>query len=774
MNYPRIRRAPLLSLATLTSLVLATDARATDPTSCGASKPAVEVWPLWERPTNPTDIQNYNKTVPSSGVWNILGEYQRGGLPGHYVHTGTDFNGTFDPNISAGDWVVVAADGYIWGVHNLNTDECMDEALCKLHIRSFDHRYVYYYAHLNLRKASDGGVEDSAVRTLIERAADYDSPDENADVDPMGMDNNAHAYVQGDSLGTGIDAGKVLTGVAPFFNGFTHLHLAIMDACQKFDALDPLDYMVWPTIFRDETAPEIVDLSLVKDGMEVAASACEVLEAPYFDVVAEMRDTWANNGKPGETRLGVARANYWLANLSSPTDPTPNEWYNFDQTTIKCAGPVKGTGCSVPMTQASFIDEVNLLQFTPGGDPMETIESGGPYMGKDFVDELYGIFGSFTSVSEDYIPPTVAIYHHFLNHQFGLKDPDPGDPGGPIKVSGAGGLESGLYQLSAEAFDQQGNGAVKSRYFIVDNDDGEFSTANLVLRDNDLDDGAIPSTMGGKSHSRSVSIRVGGVAPDKDSNAWNILSPAISLVEGVPTDVHVRVENRGCETVEAYQLKVGTTQGALVSKGWVEIGTVTGHELAPGESEVLTIEDWEPGEDEVGHRCMLAAVDSPQDPSKIPMFDFAELEGPSSKFVPFDNNLTQRNLTVSGSSGAFKLGNPFAVPVTLAVEFDCRDFPIYTSGASLRLRMGTNAAIYNEWDSVERTTMTPLTGAPQMELGIAGCKVHLPPVTLPANTEVDAWLDVTLPGSIHGTWTMDFKAIVNGQQRDGISVEHTQ
>jgi len=243
---------------------------------------------------------------------------------------------------------------------------------------------------------------------------------------------------------------------------------------------------------------------------------------------------------------------------------------------------------------------------------------------------------------------------------------------------------------------------------------------------------------------------------------------------------HVRVENGGCEDVDEFDIKVGSTKPSLISTAWETIDTQQHvtllSPLHPGEATVVEF-DWDPSQS--GHRCMLAAVTTSGDPLKdIPVnmgdidFEDPAIDEPTSVYVPRDNSLAQRNVTVTGT--AFEFGNPFASSIDLGLDFDCNKLPVDVSGATVTLRVESFGSLGTAWASVPHTTTMFNMINDQYSFTLDRCKVHFPAFTVAANTVVDAWVDVTLPGSEIGTWTIDLTARVDGEARDGISVIHTQ
>lgn len=723
--------------------------------------PNIEMWPLWEA-GKPLQFDEPGAQLKS--VWNTLGEFQSG-TP--FAHSGIDINSASTDPLA--NWVYNAADGYIWATHNLNEMQCNDVANCKLYVRSHDHRYIYYYAHLNLLPVFIGGPPTpdftSEVRFKILAAAQRKHPEDDDDPGDDGVDFGTDFSL------TSIDAGVVLTGLAPFVNGFSHLHFAILDQCENFDAVNPLAHM-GPDKWVDQVDPVITELHL-RDEVGSAdvdlggAAVCSGVVPDEFDVIAQMTDPWIKvSVENGDQKLGVYEASYGMVNLRDPAvgPIILQPWYEFDTMPFNCPGFGKAFTCDPDLDMTTLVeDELNILQFTPGGDPPGA-QNGGPFLAANYTDELFGTASPYSSESRDFAFLTVKNYP-ILNHGGGI----------------AGNVEAptidGLYQVSVETFDIAGNGAARSGFFLLGD-----PVPNLVIADNKFDHGGVPSTLGNLKHYNSSSIKVLPVDTDPAVNdpMWQEMQ-AVALVEDQARSVYVLVENNGCDDIDAnsVELIAASAEPALITTGWQPIGAqvTIGAAIPAGDSVVVEL-PWTPGAGETGHRSLIAAVSHVDDPAGLPTnmggdMDLSQVDTASAKFTEFDSNVAQRDLTLSGESHKFKLGNPFGAAVDLSMDFDCNDIPIYEQGATITLHIDDFDEIALGWAAASDTTMVvDMNG--DMSLTFHRCMKSMPVVTLPANTVVDAWLEVDIPVVMVGTWTVDFTARIDGVIRDGISVRHTQ
>jgi len=159
----------------------------------------------------------------------------------------------------------------------------------------------------------------------------------------------------------------------------------------------------------------------------------------------------------------------------------------------------------------------------------------------------------------------------------------------------------------------------------------------LVCRDHSGDTGAVPSNSGGEAWWDSPDIWVRN-APDGVESHQN-------PVVGAENTLYVRVRNTG--NAEARDVTVHAYDAAGAANirwpdDWVpSIGTATVSRIAPGASAVVAIA-WTPNFD--GHTCFLARIESATDPIRH--------EG----WVPFDNNICQRNMKVVGTAGSSSTG----------------------------------------------------------------------------------------------------------------------
>ncbi|MXX86185.1 MAG: tyrosinase family protein [Acidobacteria bacterium] len=167
---------------------------------------------------------------------------------------------------------------------------------------------------------------------------------------------------------------------------------------------------------------------------------------------------------------------------------------------------------------------------------------------------------------------------------------------------------------------------------------GDTRSADLFIRDSKADKGEYPSP---EVHWTSPDIWVRNTEPNSMESNTDA-DHDVPIVDQ-SNYMYVRVRNRGTEpakdvTVKAYNADPGT--GLLWPRHFNAIGqlNVLGG-VASGASVIVGPFPWTPKRKD--HECLLAIVDSPDDPTTMPMFigNIAHW-----KLVRFDNSVGQRNV----------------------------------------------------------------------------------------------------------------------------------
>jgi Mg-chelatase subunit ChlD len=192
----------------------------------------------------------------------------------------------------------------------------------------------------------------------------------------------------------------------------------------------------------------------------------------------------------------------------------------------------------------------------------------------------------------------------------------------------------------------------------------------VTCRDRDGDDGTVPSNRLGEAWWASPDI---WVRHQRDG-----LSEHQNPIVGQSNYVYVRVRNIGSGEARDVTVRVYDAQGATNLRwpdDWApEVGRATVTRVAPGATEVVAVQ-WVPAY--TGHYCFLVRLDATGDPIT---FD---------GWVPFDNNICQRNVQIlapdsSGSSttgvgvGMRERGHGYG-----SVHVDSTNMPLGGSGRVL-------------------------------------------------------------------------------------------
>jgi hypothetical protein len=170
------------------------------------------------------------------------------------------------------------------------------------------------------------------------------------------------------------------------------------------------------------------------------------------------------------------------------------------------------------------------------------------------------------------------------------------------------------------------------------------------------------------------------------TDIWNRLAPDggsthETPVTNQPNYVYVRVRNRGTQTandvtVRGFHCEPGT--GLVWPDDWMPMTTASlaaGGPIPPGGTTVVGPFEWTP--EFVGHECLLMLADATGDLANDSTVNGSVAH---SRFVPFDNNIGQRNVApVAGGGGLrallealrhrrFLVRNPFPWPVRIDIQ----------------------------------------------------------------------------------------------------------
>jgi hypothetical protein len=714
-------------------------ARADEPDPCtGAALTtgSLQYWPLHERAAG--DTFGAHRT----GLWNTIGEFQRypaSSDPTPFLHSGIDISGSWNSATAKGDLVRAVASGDIWAALNFTEDTCTSATRCRIYIKSTDRRHIFYYSHLNVRDSTD-----SDVRSQLEIASMLDPEAE--------LEVGANP----------VTAGQKLAGLGLFSNGYTHLHFSIFDACENYDGLNPLALLPAPTFdgqdYVDETSPVIDQLVLLReDGSTlVTDGSCSTPLSGTVDLVVEAKDAYhdltaAPEPMNGTDSLATYKARYRIKRTPSGS-AYDGTWYEHDRLPFRCRGQDRGTSCSDPVPlHSQHLDQHDFIVLA------KILTGDGPHLGITFVDTLFNLDtsgGNPYSSSSAYW--STERYFHLLTHEWGYPD----HPGRWDTTT----VPNGRYQVSVEVADQAGNATAAHRFVVVQNGGTLVDTGDLVVRDNPDDVGAVPSTLGGQWFWISPDIKVTGISDPDPTNPndsiWDSVQD-VNLIQGQSYEVWVRVENRGCETIDNVQAKVAFANPQMIQTDWAQIDTEkSGGSLTMGAATVIGPFSWTPTEDQTGHRCLLVIARADQDQPTVS--GFASIQDGWGGTVANDNNISQLNLQVAGTA-EFSILNPGTSVSDIELSFDCRDFPIYEDGSVAELIADYHPALASAWAEAPRTELRQENN--QLVLRFLGCRMQLPAARLAGGTVIPASFNLELePGPVQ-VFRVDL-----GQEADGTPV----
>lgn len=268
------------------------------------------------------------------------------------------------------------------------------------------------------------------------------------------------------------------------------------------------------------------------------------------------------------------------------------------------------------------------------------------------------------------------------------------------------------------------------------------------MRDNNDDDGGVPSALGGRSFWESPDIFLVPTGEVPDPNA--ISSETLVTADGV-YDIYLRVHNTyGCRNVSGVRAAVLLADPSALSANWQAITPTTaggslqyvtapnspfGLAVGPGTSGLLGPFTFDANLFGIGdgHKCLLAAISSESDPAPTNPFD-----------APASSQVAQRN--VQGAYCQYPLTNATVSDASLTLSISVS--PVIPSLAGMPgIWITFNDGSLNWHDAwsgqpgVEVTTDSD--GNTVVRLGAAN--VGLTNVTLPAGQSRTASIAMDLP-----------------------------
>lgn len=691
-------------------------------------------WPLYAGdPAIPTGKNGGpGQTAPRPAIGNDMGEYQHYGSD-RYLHSGDDIRGVHN------DPIFAVADGYVWLKANFNTvinnesDFCVNSSICRFYVAGTDKRYIYYYSHVRLDPTAPNYTE-AFHKKIVNAAATA----------PSGVTFPTLAFNESQR----VNRGELLTGIADF-STWNHLHFGIVDGTQNFDVINPLTAFA-PVAdgveLVDDEDPTIASLEFYQDETGTLVSttgACnELVNAGALDVVGKVKDSFYSTG-PAPTgisgdyaTIGPFYGEYRIQKVGDP-EVAPVVWYDFSRAPLRCKGPNRGLSC--PTRQAT--EAAALQEFF---DHSLRAEDGalnpGSLNGTDFYASV--LFNPTLSDSSAFRVTDGEKHFAVFTNSWGQN--------GSWDATAAA---DGLYRVSVETRDEAGNRTANSRLVFVNNDgSAPANFRDAYIRDNYVETGALPSTIGGQPFWTSPDIVI-----TKDGQTL----PEPRVIAGQTYQVYLDVHNPTCGDVRGVKARLFTANPSMIqdSADWVDFsGGFAGSVDIPAlSSKRLGPFAWTPTVEEAeneGHRCMLALIDSTDDPVKLGIDQVAS-----------DNNIAQLNLQID--QVRFSIRNPEPQPAEVELEFQCNGFPINTPGAKVEIRVESHPALVAAWSNPYGATVT--TDGTDLVVSYQLCNVRLPPVSLPAGTVLPSSAELVLPANVRGSYTVDFSQYTDGTLSGGVS-----
>jgi hypothetical protein len=723
--------------ATLVALaaVAAVTSGAVSARAQGYEPPNSLPWPLYTGDASLANGQNGGpgQTAPRPGVGNVLGEYQRYSTE-QFLHSGDDIRGVQN------DPIFAVADGNVWlkanfaSVVNNEADFCVNSSICRFYVAGTDKRYVYYYSHVRLDPAAPNYS-----------AAFHDKIVEASATAPAGGTFPSLTF----SAGTRINRGDFLTGIADFA-GWNHLHFGIIDATQNFDVINPLTGLTHAADgveLVDDERPTIVSLAFFQNESTTqvtpAGDCHELASAGNLDIVAQVKDSFystdpAPAGLTGDySTIGPYGGEYRIERVGGG-EVQPVVWYDFSRAPLRCAGSQRGLACPTrPSTDAAALQQ--FLAHSLLAD--EGALNPGSLGATDYYASV--LFSSPLSDSTNFKVTDGEKHFAVLTNSWG-------QPGSWNTAAAS----DGLYRVSAETRDQAGNRTASSQLVFVNNTGSlPQSFRDAYIRDNSVETGALPSTLGGQPFwtSPDIVITKGGVPLNE-----------ARVVAGQTYQVYLDVHNPTCGDVHGVKVRLFTANPSMIvnEADWVDFsGGFTGSVDVPalGMKRIGPF-DYTPTTNESseneGHRCMLAMFDGSDDPIRLGVDKVAS-----------DNNIAQLNLQVDAV--AFSIRNPEPQAAELELEFRCNRFPINTAGALAQMRVASDPALVAAWAHPEGATVT--VDGSDLLVRYDLCNVKLPKVTLAGGTLLPASMNLVLPPSVTGNYSVDFSQYTNGSLSGGMT-----
>jgi hypothetical protein len=682
-------RARILALGIAAASILSAGGSRAQTQTTDWSTPHSWTWPLYILTTGSDGKPAPGE--PRRAIWTEVSEYQN--YPGEppYLHAGIDIRGM------PGDLVYMPTDATIEKVYNYDVFCLKSQNACRLWFKTTDQHYLYYVSHVDF-VSTDVPRGSTRLQTLTTEVR--------AQIDDVHHGVTPNPQVAKDKL------------LAHLFDiQWAHLHLGVFDAQNNYEAVDVTALLkqtgkTGQHRMIDDEPPIIDTVGFWNGPSEITAlSDGEKVLSGSVDIHAKMHDTFYTKpdlepfygiaeGLPNTT--GIKTALYTIRSVATGEEATAGTWFDMAHCPV-CTGPAKPADCP-----SSFGNkDANFYSYQELKNPGNGL--GAASCGWGVLGNLYDTANS----TSHYYDVNGETYWHIVNNTDGNAQ-----AWNTILVP------DGRYQVIVEARDYANNPKASSQFVIVHNQSGPIDPneagkgyADAFIRDNDLDDGTVPSTQGGRPFFKSPDILVA----EHDQPAPSCGStPLTQFIANVHYDVYLCIHNESLAPVNQVKVKIFSADPTMIIDAslWHPIAGVpdfvgdsahlNGIDVPPAKDAAQRIGpfDWTPSTSDAskhGHRCMLAEINAPTDP----------LDSAHELYAAVSNNVAQLNMQIGEQLSCDLSTNALPDGPDLHIEMQGWTFPIQASSLQMLID-DSDHALRNAWAQT-----------PEVDLGQVGTQLSV-------------------------------------------------
>jgi len=780
-----------------------------DSTDAGSATPHSWTWPLYVA----VDAGGGNVSLgqPRPAVWTQsaqLQDYDAGAGSAdpvdNYLHGGIDIRGDKgDPTVVPVDSTLIAVYDYNWDCTTGGADKYGNYSGvgCRVYFETSDNHFLYYFGHLDVTPHPQryNRPFSNDMRKKFQAVL-------NASGVPGLSDMDAGTNIALDS-GVTVKRGELVAALYPFLYSasytqyeWEHLHLGIYDRTHNWDLYDGTLLLEQnpeagtPMLARaliDDTQPIVHQIEFLEPGgntsdVEVSGSCGNEID-------------WATGG------LQSVQIEALIADVFFP-DLTGNDYAWFPQKPPFGADPKT----TYPQTTGVHTVRTSIFNVASGALVLGPItwEQDSPWTGmtcssslaqaaagclptnETMTDLLYfqsvAPLNGATGAGEDILytlfdlRQSTSNYDQVNGNQFWHIVTNSAIESSSFVCSASTGnwsllgMTQGVYQVSVEAEDWAGNHGVKSEYVVINRSGqalGAPSSSNgfvhAYVKDNDNDNGAIPSTLGDQKFWESPDIFV---VPHGAYVPVNGVSGEILVTPGAQFDIYIRVhDDSQCSNalVTGLAARIWAADPNVLTNQWQEVTdggyvTLANQDTMDGSVALLGPFVWsvpDAGDIDGSHKCLLADITSDQENKP------GDMDGGYAN-APWYNQVAQRNIQLYNcqypiTNSTSTAGN---VNLTVTVTEDSSDPPPtiggVNGGADIELSFSDGDGRWNTNLRSSQSASYSVSGDAGVTLVKLGAKVvNLGPVPLGAGESRSVSIGMTLPADA-GVATVAIGAIL--------------